>query len=164
MNCKAQPQTPLESFYAFRSAITWTEPFILCIIAFHIVMFLITIYVSRYNQNLTPRLLVLVCIAFIVRTSEYTNDYARRHWQSFSTQNYFDHHGLFMSIMICGPLLINSFIMLCFFLKEASQLLILVKKVQLQKQKQKQSKGTQSNKTSEIGTTTAKDDDTKKEQ
>ena len=30
------------------------------------------------------------------------------HWQSFATQNYFDPHGLFLSVLWSGPLLIIS--------------------------------------------------------
>jgi transmembrane protein 18 len=101
-------------------------------------MFLTTIYVSKYNQNLTPRLIVMFVIAIIVRTSEYTNAYASQHWQTFCTQNYFDPKGVFMSIMIAGPLLLNSFILLCFFLREASTLLIQVKQVQIRKQRRRQ--------------------------
>ena len=107
-------------------------------------MFVLTLYVSRYNSNLAPRLTMMIVIAIIVRTSEYINVYGSHHWKEFGiTQNYFDPKGFFMTIMICSPLLFYSFIMLCFFLKEASTLLIQVKKVQLQKQhRQKQQKGT----------------------
>ena len=107
-------------------------------------MFVSTIYVSRYNSNLAPRLIMMIMIAIIVRTSEYINVYGSQHWKELGmTQNYFDPKGFFMSIMVCSPLLLFSFIMLCFFLREASSLLIQVKKVQLQKQhRQKHQKNT----------------------
>ena len=152
---KVQPQTPMESFHAFRSAITWTEPFIIGIMIFHVIMFVLTIYVSRYNSNLAPRLTIMITIAIFVRTSEYINAYASQHWEELGiTQNYFDPKGLFMTIMICCPLLLNSFIMLCFFLREASTLLIQVKKVQLQKQhRQKQQQGATGSSSSRNGVT-----------
>jgi TRAP-type C4-dicarboxylate transport system permease small subunit len=106
-------------------------------------MLLSTIYVSRYNSNLAPRLTIMIMIAIIVRTSEYINIYGSQHWQEFGiSQNYFDPKGFFMTIMVCSPLLLFSFIMLFSFLREASTLLIQVKKVQLQKQhRQKHQKG-----------------------
>jgi Transmembrane protein 18 len=109
-------------------------------------MFVATIYVSRYNSNLAPHLTIMIIIAIIVRTSEYINVYGSQHWKEWGmTQNYFDPKGFFMTIMICSPLLLFSFIMLCFFLREASSLLIQVKKVQLQKQhRQKHQKASKS--------------------
>jgi Transmembrane protein 18 len=115
-------------------------------------MFLATLYVSRRNANLTPRIIVMVLIAGIVRVSEYINQYGNRYWKQFATQNYFDPKGIFMTIVICTPLLMNSFIMLISFLREASSLLIQVKTRQIQKQydaskkkKQNQSKNSKNN-------------------
>jgi hypothetical protein len=125
---------------------------------FHVIMFVLTIYVSRYNSNLVPRLTIMIVIAIIVRASEYINIYGSQHWEEFGiTQNYFDPRGFFLTIMICCPLLLYSFIMLCFFLREASTLLIQVKKAQLQKQhRQKQQKG-DTNSSSETSGVTKKD-------
>lgn len=46
------------------------------------------------------------------RLSEIINTYLRHRWQEFSTQNYFDEHGIFMGVMWSGPLLILGFTML----------------------------------------------------
>jgi transmembrane protein 18 len=128
----------MESLEAFRSAITWSEPFILSIIAFQVVMFVLTIYVGKFNPNLAPRLGIMVVIAIIVKGSEYLNQYGNDNWKSFCTQNYFDAQGVFMSIMVCAPLLVYSFIMLCFYLRETSQLLIQFKRLQLKQQRRNQ--------------------------
>jgi hypothetical protein len=77
----------------------------------------------------------MVLIGLVVRSSERLNDYGARHWKSFATQNYFDSRGVFTAIMLCGPLLVCSFIMLVFFLKEASQLLVQVKRAELRRKK-----------------------------
>ena len=134
---QAKPRTMMESLHAFRSAITWSEPFIISLLLFQVIMFLLCIYVSKYNPHLAPRLGIMVFIAILVKGSEYMNQYGSDHWESFCTQNYFDAQGVFMSMMICAPLLVDSFIMLCFYLRETSQLLIQFKKLQL-KQQQKQ--------------------------
>lgn len=134
----AGPQTPYEHFQAFRHAITWNEPFIMSLVAFQIMMLVVCIVVSRRNVALAPRLVVMVCIGIIVRSAETINQYAAMNWESFSTQNYFDERGVFISIMLCGPLLLDSFIMLSLFVKEAGQLLIQVKKTELSKKKKKE--------------------------
>jgi len=131
------PETPLEHFQAFRSAITWNEPFIVGLLAFQVVMFFLCIYVSRPERGLAPRLVVMVTIAVVVKSSEKVNEFAAQNWESVCTQNYFDAKGVFMMVMVCCPLLVDSLIMLFLFIREASQLLVKVKTAQL-KQKMKQ--------------------------
>jgi transmembrane protein 18 len=98
-------------------------------------MFFAAIFVSRKERGLTLRLIVMVTIAALVRGAEHLNQWASRHWMQFATQNYFDSRGIFVSVMLCAPLLLDSLIMLLFFLREASQLLIQVKTAQLKKQR-----------------------------
>lgn len=132
------PDSFMEHFHAFRYAITWSEPFVLGIVTFQVFMFLFTLYVSRKNQRLTPRVILMLLILGIVRMAERLNDMGAKKWQSFSTQNYFDRRGIFVSIMICAPLLLDSLLMMVLFLREASQLLVEVKTAQLNKRKQQQ--------------------------
>ena len=127
-----------ENFDAFRSAITWKEPFILTIVVFQIVMLLCTFMLTR-RCGMTFRLLILSFMAGIVRSAEWFNKYGSRNWEQFATQNYFDEKGIFISIMVSAPLLMMTFLMLISFLREASGLLVEVKKHEL-KQKQKSSK------------------------
>jgi len=127
------PETFTEQLDAFRHAITWSEPFILSILAFQFVMFALTLYVGRRDVTLTPRVIMLVFVGIVVRSAEYINHWAAREWRSFATQNYFDRQGIFISIFLCAPLLIDSFIMLVMFLREAADLLIQVKRSELKK-------------------------------
>jgi hypothetical protein len=135
---QAGPQTAMEKFHAFRHAIAWTEPFVLSLMAFHFFVLVACLFVSRRGRGLYPRLTVMVLIAVVVRSSERLNEYGARHWQSFATQNYFDSRGVFTATMLCGPLLVFSFIMLVSFLKEASQLLVQVKTAEIRKKKRMQ--------------------------
>ena len=128
----------MEQIHAFQSAITWTDPFIVGIGIFQCIMLGCTIYVSRYNTSFALRISMMIFMAVVVRLSETINQYGAQHWKELGsnkwmTQNYFDPQGFFMTIMICGPLLFYSFIMLCCYLREASTLLIQVKKMQLKK-------------------------------
>lgn len=126
------PQSFWEHINAFRSAITWSEPFIIGLIIFQIFMFSCTVYVSRPSVDLMPRVVLLVVIGIIVRTAEYTNEWAAQNWRELGiTQNYFDARGLFMAIMLSAPLLLNSLIMLLCFVREAKNLLVEVKTKQI---------------------------------
>uniref|UniRef100_A0A7S3L4C7 Transmembrane protein 18 n=1 Tax=Amphora coffeiformis TaxID=265554 RepID=A0A7S3L4C7_9STRA len=127
------PETFTEQLDAFRHAITWSEPFILSVLAFQIVMFMLTLYVGRRDATLAPRVTMLVLIGVVVRSAEYINVWAAREWRSFATQNYFDQQGIFISIFLCAPLLLDSFIMLVMFLREAADLLIQVKRSEMKK-------------------------------
>ena len=92
-------------------------------------------YVGRRDCGLTPRIMMLLFVGALVRSAEYINSWAAREWQSFCTQNYFDQRGIFISIFLCAPLLIDSFIMLVMFLVEAAQLLVQVKKAEIKKKR-----------------------------
>jgi hypothetical protein len=132
------PSGPVEQFHAFRHAITWSEPFILSLVAFQILMILACLFVSRKNRSMASRLIVMVFIGITVRMGERLNRLGARHWQSFSTQNYFDQRGIFVSVMLCAPLLMDCLLMLFCYLREASQLLVQVKATQIQRQRRQQ--------------------------
>lgn len=123
-----------ENFDAFRSAITWSEPFILSIIAFQIVMILCSFIVTRHC-GIKSRLFLLSFMACVVRSAEWCNNYGSRYWGKFATQNYFDEKGIFISLMLSAPLLIMTFFMLISFLREASGLLVEVKKHEMKQKK-----------------------------
>ena len=144
IGCQSGPQTMLEHLDAFRHAINWTEPLILGILSFQAIIFLCTLWVSRPNVSLVPRIILMVVMAGLVRSAETINSWAGRNWQGMSSQNYFDRGGIFISIFLCAPLLLDSFIMLICFLREASQLLVQVKTAELkQKRKKKPHNNTQ---------------------
>jgi transmembrane protein 18 len=138
MRGQQQPMTLLQQVQAFRHAISWTEPFIVALLAFHVVMFLMSMYVARKNATLTARLGLMITIGVIVRLAERLNALGAQYWNSFATQNYFDGHGVFCSVMLCAPLMLDCIVMLLCFLREASQLLVQVKSTQIKRQRQMQ--------------------------
>lgn len=135
------PETVMQHFHAFRSAITWSEPFILGLIGFQVLMFLGSLWVSRKDRGLTPRLIVMVTVGGTVRLAERMNRWGGQNWRSFATQNYFDERGIFTAIMVCGPLLLDCLIMLFCFWREASTLLVQVKSRQIRDQRKKRKEG-----------------------
>jgi hypothetical protein len=136
------PQNAWENVQAFRSAICWTEPFILSLLAFHILMTSSIIYSVKRGGSWS-QIILLGFIFFIVRMAERLNDFGSQHWESIATQDYFDSGGVFISIMVSAPLLLMTMAMLMCFVKEAAGLLVLVKKHEL-KSKAKKKKDAQS--------------------
>ena len=99
-----------------------------------------TFYVSK-DGSLGTRVFLLVIIGMVVRSAERMNSYGSKNWENFATQNYFDKNGVFVTFMVSFPLLIIVFCMLISYLKEASTLLVEVKKQELrQKAAAKKSK------------------------
>lgn len=81
----------------------WTEPLLVGILAFHIVIAL-TVIATRRRHNLQIALFVAICAT--VYCAEYINTYCRNNWQSLATQNYFDTNGIFVSTVFSAPLLL----------------------------------------------------------
>jgi transmembrane protein 18 len=120
-----------QHFEAFRHAITWSEWFILLILLLQLSMLILTCFACRRKSSLSVRIFVMMLIAALVRSAEFLNQLGSVHWKKFATQNYFDKHGVFLSIMLSAPLLLDSFALVIAFLREASQLLVIVKTNQI---------------------------------
>ena len=69
----------------------------------------------------------------IVYCAEYINAWAFDHWQLFSTQNYFDPSGLFVTVVLSLPLCLISLITVILGLYNTSQLVIKVKAFEFKK-------------------------------
>jgi len=149
MKNQAAPMSARESFDAFRSSITWSEPFILGLIAFHIIFLLTTLFVTK-RCGMRGRMGFLTLIAVVVRSAESINGYGAKNWERFATQDYFDDKGIFISVMMSTPLLFMALFMLISYLREASYLLVEVKKYQI-KEKQKKSQGNKATKAKKKG-------------
>lgn len=152
---KAAPASVRESFDAFRSAITWNEPFIRSIIAFQILMLFCTFMVTR-RSGMSSRLLLLGTMFGIVRSAEWLNKFGAKNWEQYATQNYFDEKGIFISLMLSAPILLMAFFMLISFLREAAGLLVEVKRQEL---KQKKSSAGKSNDNKRRSKKSSKKDD-----
>eukprot|EP00591_Stephanopyxis_turris_P012046 CAMPEP_0195518666 /NCGR_PEP_ID=MMETSP0794_2-20130614/13455_1 /TAXON_ID=515487 /ORGANISM="Stephanopyxis turris, Strain CCMP 815" /LENGTH=253 /DNA_ID=CAMNT_0040647683 /DNA_START=151 /DNA_END=912 /DNA_ORIENTATION=+ len=140
MSAQSGPQTFRENVDAFKSAITWKEPFIIALVAFQVFMMLLAAFAIR-RKSFELRVAIFLVIFLLVRGSEYANDYLRVHYEEYGiTQNYFDTGGVFTSIMLCGPLLIICICLLFSFLWEAKTLLVQVKRMDLQKKARQQEK------------------------
>ncbi|KAG4939467.1 hypothetical protein JHK82_045192 [Glycine max] len=116
-----------DNFIGFFHAIDWKEPWLMGLLGFHVVLLLVAI-ISRKKTNFQMFLFLLTWLGLDNRSSgttiglytkvagvyfaESLNRFLGKNWKSFSSQNYFDPRGLFMSVLWSGPLLVISMIIL----------------------------------------------------
>ncbi|KAJ4826181.1 hypothetical protein Tsubulata_034278 [Turnera subulata] len=98
-----------DNFLGFFHAIDWTEPWLIGLLAFHGVLLIVTL-ASRKHVNFQFSLFLLALAG--VYFAENLNKILARNWRRFATQNYFDPHGIFLSALWSGPLLVISMIIL----------------------------------------------------
>mmetsp|Transcript_18764 Transcript_18764/g.55792 ORF Transcript_18764/g.55792 Transcript_18764/m.55792 type:complete len:200 (+) Transcript_18764:234-833(+) len=140
VNSGAKPQTAREAWDAFSSAVDWKENWIRGLLAWHGVMWA-TFFLTR--KNFSAQCGLFFGVAAIVAAAEPLNGLAKKHWQRFSGQDYFDEHGIFTCIVLCAPLLALSFAMMINFVFMASFLLVDVKRRELKDHLKEQAKKTQ---------------------
>lgn len=132
------PKGFIESWQAFFAAIDFVKDrWISYLMAFHLLQ-LIVFVLTRSNVDVQTVQFLIICI--LVMISERLNGYCATHWQEFSTQNYFDEHGVFTCIIFSAPLLIIGFMQLINFLLIASDALITAKRMELKINRAKQAK------------------------
>jgi hypothetical protein len=129
----------MEQIQAFKAAITWSEPFIQCLLAFHAVVIITAIALTK-KGGIYTRMGFMIILAIIVRLAERLNIMGNSRWKEFATQNYFDRSGIFIGIMLCAPLLCVCFAMLFAMLREANNLLVDVKAMKIKAQQEQQKK------------------------
>ncbi|EOY17499.1 hypothetical protein QUC31_001493 [Theobroma cacao] len=116
------------NFIGFFHAIDWKEPWLMCLLAFHVVLLIITIF-SRKNTNFQMCLFLLALVG--VYLAETLNKFLGDNWKRFATQNYFDPSGLFLSVLWSGPLLAIAIIILINTLFTMCYLIVRWKKAEL---------------------------------
>ncbi|KAK8623996.1 hypothetical protein V6N13_065355 [Hibiscus sabdariffa] len=98
-----------DNFMGFFHAIDWKEPWLVSLLAFHVVLLIVTIF-SRKNTNFQMCLFLLTLLG--IYFAESLNRFLGDNWKKFATQNYFDPSGLFLSVLWSGPLLTIAIIIL----------------------------------------------------
>ncbi|XP_039071357.1 transmembrane protein 18-like isoform X1 [Hibiscus syriacus] len=98
-----------DNFIGFFHAIDWKEPWLMSLLAFHVVLLITTIF-SRKNTNFQMCLFLLTLLG--VYFAESLNRLLGDNWKKFATQNYFEPSGLFLSVLWSGPLLTIAIIIL----------------------------------------------------
>ncbi|KAK9058780.1 hypothetical protein SSX86_023623 [Deinandra increscens subsp. villosa] len=121
-------QPAMDNFVGFFHAIDWKEPWLVGVMVFHLTV-LITIVTSRKNINFQMYLFLLSLAG--VYLAERLNTVLSDNWKSFAGQNYFDRHGVFLSVLWSGPLLVFATIILVNTLFSLCHLIVKWKRAEL---------------------------------
>ncbi|CAH3192108.1 unnamed protein product [Porites evermanni] len=125
----------IDNLWEFIKAVDWTEHWLIGLITFHALTFLCILSTRKW---LNFQVVLFLCLLGLALTSEQLNTLAAKHWRMFSQEQYFDSHGLFISVVYSGPLLFNCFLMTVLWLWTAGKMLIVVKRGQLKEQRKKE--------------------------
>ncbi|CAN6350913.1 unnamed protein product [Urochloa humidicola] len=117
-----------DNLRAFVRAVDWTEPWLMCLMAFHAIL-LLTAVGFRRNANFQLMLLFLAYSG--VYMAEKMNRYLGEHWKSFASQNYFDRSGVFISVIWSGPLIFISIVSVVSSLIALCRLMVKWKRAEL---------------------------------
>lgn len=117
-----------ENFMGFFHAIDWKEPWLIGLLSFHVLL-LVVVFASRRNINFQMCLFLLALGG--VYLAERLNHFLADNWRSFAGQNYFDAHGLFLSVLWSGPLLVIAIIILVNTLFSLCYLIVRWKRAEL---------------------------------
>lgn len=119
----------------FYKAVDWSERWIQCLLGFHVVTLAVALLTRKSEMAQTVIFFLCMLPAF---GAERINTLARENWKKFSTQDYFDEKGLFISVVMSGPLLCILIVVLVNFLFIMTGVMVKVKRAEL---KQKYGKG-----------------------
>jgi hypothetical protein len=109
-------------------AVDWTEPWLIHFMAFHIVF--VVVLIATRKQGNTQAALFFGTLASVYFT-ERLNAFLIHHWCNFAMQSYFDSHGVFISTVWSGPLLLISTLILVNSMVTMTQMLIQWKQAEL---------------------------------
>ncbi|XP_025090419.1 transmembrane protein 18-like [Pomacea canaliculata] len=128
----------ITGLWTYLGSIDWSEPWFLGLGAFHLICIAATV-LTRNHASIQG--IIFAFYLVIVGCSEYINEFAANHWKVFARQQYFDSNGLFISVVMSVPLLINCIVIVVIWLKTSASLMAAIRTKQLQqKQAQKDTK------------------------
>ena len=118
-----------QNWIAFYRAINWLEPFIISIIAFHL---LCIVVIVKYRTIERVQCLMFICLSFLSFSLERMNKFLSKNWAQIGIgQNYFDHRGVFMSSMVSMPLIGCLIVVLVNFLRIVVREMVKAKRAQM---------------------------------
>jgi hypothetical protein len=116
---------------AFLYEIDWTEPWLMGLVIFHVVTFCLILMLRQHEYIQAG---IFVTIGLLALSAEHLNEWAAANWKSFAGQQYFDSSGVFISVVLSCPIIVNGLLVVLMWLKGASTMLVKVKRAQLRKQ------------------------------
>lgn len=118
-----------QNWIGFYRAINWKEDrWISIVLLFHLATLLFVVKKRHREQFQVQMFVVLGAFSFL---AERMNGFLAKRWSLFSTQNYFDARGAFVSVIWNAPLMVNLVIILVNFLRLTVKEMVKMKKAQM---------------------------------
>ena len=138
LESKSRPWTFSETAKGFVHAVDWTEPLLLGIAGWHLLM--LGLAVATRHHTWTHAAL-FTCLCGQVLAAEQLNLLGARHWKDFASQDYFDKQGVFISVVMSLPTVLLLLGMLINMVRTAGDLLVQAKVAELKAKQRSQSQG-----------------------
>lgn len=119
-------------FNKFIAAVDWSQRWLWGLGAY-MGLLLVCIVIFRHNITVQVSLFGL-CLAQIL-CAQPINSWARHHWKSFASANYFGEKGFFISIVLSVPSILLALVALVNLLIATASLAATVKRMQFQHEK-----------------------------
>jgi len=128
MNSQPIEVTSIDGVLPYLQSIDWSEHWLQGVIGFHGLTASITV-LSRKCFNVQIALFFIYL--GIIYCAEYINNFAAEHYKVYSAQQYFDSGGLFISIILSTPLLLNCLFIIVVWMWSSFDLMVNLKRAQI---------------------------------
>eukprot|EP00249_Psilotum_nudum_P003258 c16651_g1_i1 orf=365-844(-) len=117
-----------EPVLTFVHAVDWKEPWLIMLLVFHTALLTVAIRTRKRNNI---QMGIFFFSLFCVHIAERLNSVLVQRWTLFAQRPYFDHHGVFISIVWSAPILFIASVILVNSLLTLVALIIKWKKTEL---------------------------------
>ncbi|KAH3743767.1 transmembrane protein 18-like [Pelomyxa schiedti] len=97
----------VDAVWEFVDAVDWRESWIQLLVVFHVLV-LVLVVITRRSTPWQCALFLITCV--MAALAQPINALAQEYWEAFTSYNYFDRSGFFISMTFTAPLLICCFI------------------------------------------------------
>lgn len=110
----------ITGIYSFLGALDWTEAWPFLCIALHVSLFIAVISLKNHSSAQGAMFIGMLLVVYM---AEYVNEFLSRNHRVFTKHQYFDSNGLFISIVVSVPMLVNCMAILINWIWTSVQLL-----------------------------------------
>jgi len=127
----------ISGYWSYLKSIDWADPCLMFLIFLHI---LITTLALTTTKRTNFQMFLFLMLLSLVYFSEDINEYAAKHWQTFTFQQYFDSSGLFISTVFSIPILLNCMLLIGSWLYSSTQMMHQLKVAKLNEKSRRENR------------------------
>lgn len=128
---------PINGIITYFQSFDWSEPWLYGLFFFYIFLYT-SVYITRRNSTIQSFTFMLILL--VVYMAEDLNEYLAKNHKQFTSHQYFDSNGLFISIVMSTPLLFASAFIAANWFRLSTELMTQVKTLQIQQRMRKQNR------------------------